>query len=80
MPDDPGLEWLLSCPEPAVRRLALLDLFNRDESDPQVAAASAQLLEGEWVKALFADQEPDGGFGVHPYQKWMGAHCAWYPW
>ena len=74
MPDDPGLEWLLSCPEPAVRRLALLDLLNRDESDPQVAAASAQLLEGEWVKALFADQEPDGGFGVHPYQKWMGAH------
>ena len=74
MPEDPGLEWLLSCPEPAVRRLALLDLLNREESDPQVAAASAQLLEGEWVKALFANQEPDGGFGVHPYQKWMGAH------
>jgi hypothetical protein len=24
--------------------------------------------------ALFSGQKPDGGFGCHPYTKWMGAH------
>lgn len=74
MLDEPCLDWLLSCPEPAVRRLTCIDLLNCNENDPRVVDASALLLEGEWIKALFADQESDGGFGVHPYQKWMGAH------
>ena len=26
------------------------------------------------VRALLAGQHPDGGFGVHPYRKWTGAH------
>ena len=26
------------------------------------------------IAGLLADQQPDGGFGVHPYAKWRGAH------
>ena len=26
------------------------------------------------VTALLSGQQPDGGFGVHPYRKWTGAH------
>ena len=26
------------------------------------------------VRALLAGQRSDGGFGVHPYKKWSGAH------
>src|SRR5439155_10570124 len=32
------------------------------------------VLDGPWVRALFAGQQPDGGFGNHPYAKWRGAH------
>ena len=31
-------------------------------------------MAGPLVSRLLADQKADGGFGVHPYQKWMGAH------
>ena len=32
------------------------------------------MLDGPWVRALFAGQQPDGSFGHHPYHKWQGAH------
>lgn len=32
------------------------------------------MLTGAKVRALFRGQRPDGGFGVHPYRKWTGAH------
>jgi len=35
-------------------------------------------MDHEWRRAmiakLVAGQQPDGGFGVHPYSKWKGAH------
>ncbi|MGH2482897.1 MAG: hypothetical protein ACRDE9_00395 [Candidatus Limnocylindria bacterium] len=34
----------------------------------------ARVLEGPIVQALLSGQEPDGGFGGHPYRKWTGAH------
>jgi hypothetical protein len=71
----PGLEeagaaiaWLLECDEPAIRRMARWDLL--DDAPP----GDEQILEGPKVRALFSGQEPDGGFGVHPYRKWAGAH------
>src|SRR5262249_55868409 len=35
---------------------------------------AAAVLAGPWVQALLAGQQADGGFGVHPYHKWQGAH------
>lgn len=32
------------------------------------------VLSRPWVSALLCDQQPDGGFGVHWYRKWTGAH------
>lgn len=29
---------------------------------------------GPMVRALLSGQQADGGFGVHPYRKWTGAH------
>jgi hypothetical protein len=62
---------LCSCDEPAVRYLTRRELLgDRDGA----AADAAQLLEGPKARALLAGQQPDGGFGVHPYRKWTGAH------
>jgi hypothetical protein len=69
-----ALEWLLACSELAVRYLALTDLLDLPEENPQVQLARQSICEGEWVRALLDGQQSDGGFGVHPYQKWRGAH------
>jgi hypothetical protein len=34
----------------------------------------SRTTEGPLVRALFAGQLADGGFGGHPYKKWAGAH------
>jgi hypothetical protein len=41
------------------------------EEDPPEAAS---VLEGPKVRTLLAGQQADGGFGVHAYGKWGGAH------
>ncbi len=61
-----AVAWLLESDEPAVRRLTRREVLGEASVD--------DVLTGPKVSALFADQEPDGGFGVHPYKKWMGAH------
>jgi hypothetical protein len=74
--DDPtaaALAWLLSSDEPAVRYLTRRDLLD-DRDGAGAAADAAQILQGPKVRALLAGQQPDGGFGVHPYSKWTGAH------
>ena len=32
------------------------------------------MTDGPIVRALLSGQQRDGGFGVHPYRKWTGAH------
>ena len=32
------------------------------------------MLAGAKVTTLLSGQQPGGGFGVHPYRKWTGAH------
>jgi hypothetical protein len=66
---DPAVAWLLESSEPAIRRLARRDLL--DELGPEDDRA---MLGGPKVSALLAGQQPDGGFGGHPYRKWGGAH------
>jgi hypothetical protein len=64
-----AVDWLLGSQEPAVRLLA-----RRDVLGEQVAMEPAQVLAGAKVTALLSGQHADGGFGVHPYRKWTGAH------
>jgi hypothetical protein len=63
-----AVSWLLSSTEPAVRLLARRDLLGEDVAD------AGEVLGGSMVRALLSGQCRDGGFGVHPYRKWAGAH------
>jgi hypothetical protein len=65
----PAIEWLCMSEEPAVRYLTRRDVLGElVEPDPDA------ILAGPIVRALLAGQEPGGGFGGHPYRKWIGAH------
>jgi len=39
-----------------------------------VTRARREIPSGPRVQALLRGQKPDGGFGIHPYGKWTGAH------
>jgi len=64
-----AVEWLLSSDEPGIRLLAKRDLLG--EANPE---EESLVLDGPSVRALLDGQRADGGFGVHPYGKWQGAH------
>lgn len=65
----PTLEWLLESDDPSVALLARRDVLREAvDTDPE------RILAGPRVRALLAGQQPDGGFGRHPYSKWTGAH------
>jgi hypothetical protein len=72
-PTPAALAWLLASDEPAIRYLTRRELLE-DRDGAAAAADAAQLLEGPRARALLAGQQPGGGFGVHPYRKWTGAH------
>ena len=61
-----AVAWLLRSREPAVQRLTQRDLLGETVED---AARPGPLVRG-----LLRGQRRDGGFGVHPYTKWSGAH------
>jgi hypothetical protein len=64
-----AVEWLLASDEPAVTYLTRRDVLGEDiEPDAET------ILAGPIVRTLLSGQEPDGGFGGHPYKKWTGAH------
>jgi hypothetical protein len=63
-----AIQWLLASSEPAVGLFARRDLLGE-----RVTSAD-EVLDGPKVRALLGGQQPDGGFGVHPYRKWIGAH------
>lgn len=68
-PSGAALGWLLASEEPAVRFLIRRDVLGEEAGDDRAA-----ITEGPWVKALLAVQDPEGGFGMHPYRKWTGVH------
>ncbi len=72
--DEDVLPWLLASEEPAIRYLTLRHLLEEPNDNPQVREAEARILDGPRVRALLSGQRADGGFGVHPYKKWTGAH------
>jgi hypothetical protein len=67
--DQDAIRWLLDSDEPGIRMQARRDLLGDDVSD-----LAGVIVDGPLVRALLDGQQADGGFGVHPYQKWMGAH------
>jgi hypothetical protein len=71
---DAAIEWLLSSRDPSVRYLTLLDVLARSPRSGEVAEAREQIPRGPRVRALLRGQRRDGGFGVHAYKKWTGAH------
>ncbi len=71
---DPGVEWILQSDDPSVRFFALTQVLGRPLDSPEVEKTRRQILKGPRVTVLLSGQHPDGGFGVHPYQKWTGAH------
>ena len=54
--------WLLDPRQPVVRYYALLTLFDRKESDPEVRDAHADILKRGWVRDILQKQNPDGSW------------------
>ena len=71
---DPAVNWLLGSGDPSVRYLTLTDVLDQPSDLREALAAKKQIPQGPVVKTLLSGQDADGGFGVHPYQKWTGAH------
>ena len=84
--DDSSLRFLLASHDPSIRYFALTDLLDLPQSDPEVALVKKLIPGGPKIQALMAGQKGAkrksskslathvGGFGVHPYKKWDGAH------
>jgi hypothetical protein len=72
--NDPALRWLLESEDPSVRYLTLAEILGEPTDSPEVKETRDQIPNGPRVRTLLRGQRPDGGFGVHPYQKWTGAH------
>jgi hypothetical protein len=69
-----AVQWLLHSQDPSIRYFAMTELMDRPEDSTESDATRRVILAGPRVKALLVGQQDDGGFGVHPYQKWTGAH------
>ena len=72
--DNSAVNWLLESDDPSIRYLTLTEILDRPSNSKEVLSAKKQIPNGPVVKTLLAGQRTDGGFGVHPYQKWTGAH------
>ncbi|HYA21631.1 MAG TPA: hypothetical protein VEG31_00410 [Thermoproteota archaeon] len=71
---DPAVSWLLKSKDPSVRFFTLVDLLDEPINSREVTKTRVAIPNGRRVKALLRGQHRDGGFGVHPYKKWTGAH------
>jgi len=72
--EDSTVNWLLQSKDPSVRYLTLTDILNMPKDSSEVEETRRRIPVGPRVSVLLDGQESDGGFGVHPYQKWTGAH------
>jgi hypothetical protein len=70
--NDGAVEWLLESKDPSIVYLTRRDLL--DEEDSRLEQIRRKIPSGPKVRALLSGQKPDGGFGVHPYRKWIGSH------
>jgi len=54
------LPWLLEPDNPSVRYFALRDLLDRPDTNPELRAARAAIMDSEPVRAILAARHPDG--------------------
>ncbi len=84
-PNQAAIEWLLQSRDPSVRYWTRVDVLGESPDTPAVRVARAEIPRGARVRKLLAGQGAGrrknqslarhaGGFGVHPYKKWNGAH------
>src|SRR3954454_23706183 len=67
--DEQATAWLIQSDEPGIALQAQGDLSAKPTRlDPD------EVLRGRAARTLLDGQQPDGGFGGHPYDKWTGAH------
>src|SRR5713101_1051383 len=71
---DAAISRLLESGDPSVKYFTLKEVLKESPNTTEVRYAKRQIPDGPIVKTLLKGQHPDGGFGVHPYQKWTGAH------
>jgi hypothetical protein len=67
--DQQAIDWLLASDEPGIRLQTRRDLL-----DEKITWTADEVLRGRHASSLLSGQKSDGGFGTHPYNKWMGAH------
>jgi len=72
--DDSAVGWLLQSEDPSIRYFTLTDILEKPKDSPEVEKTWRLIPSGPRVLILLDGQQSDGGFGVHPYQKWTGAH------
>lgn len=72
--NDAVIQWLLESGDPSIRYLTLTEILDEQKKSPEVKKAKKDIPNGPLVRRLLSGQKSDGGFGVHPYQKWTGAH------
>lgn len=84
--NDPTIQFLLNSNDPSIRFFTLTDLLDVSPRSRAAIAARKEILNGARVRALLTAQgmgkrtpgrmfaTHPGGFGVHPYKKWDGAH------
>jgi hypothetical protein len=54
------LEWLLQEDQPSIRYLALTELLDKPQNDPDVKSAAAKLPEIGWGAEILSKQDPGG--------------------
>lgn len=72
--NDSAVKWLSESRDPSIHYYTLRDLLDRPENSTDVEQTRRLIPGGPRVRLLLQGQQADGGFGVHPYQKWTGAH------
>ncbi len=72
--NDSAVSWLLSSEDPSIRYFTLTEVLDEPEDSTEVQATKRSIVRGRRVRALLAGQDSNGGFSVHPYKKWTGAH------
>jgi hypothetical protein len=70
--NDPAIKWLLESKDPSIVYLTCRDLLEAD--DYKLEQIREKIPAGPKVSVLLSGQRLDGGFGVHPYTKWIGSH------
>ncbi len=68
------IDWLLEEDNPSVAFLTLVHLLDYSPDSPKAKKARKNITSSFFINSLFKGQRADGGFGCHPYDKWMGAH------